>query len=577
MSPLLRCLCIAIGLLAASAAHAERFDVSVRVFCPASWNEAADHLDTSFTTAVDRPCAGIRVVAMDADPLWDEFCGAAYTDSRGMARFRAECGDLTGGRPEVYLKVEGRSVNGFSVGLWEINHFDRLLDSLLRSITGGALPPIVQDIDEPRSHRTFEWLFAPARLVSDGQTLDFGDVALGGSFSVAISGVPAGSSEGGAVSQMAARQFWAAQYSMHRLRAGTQYRPMDFNYTVSHPFGTPTTLYDTVVVSFTNNEGEEAAKALRATAHEIGHVLYNTYHSGILHWLDDAVPHYMVSHSQCDDDHTLRLAWYEGFAHFVRDYVFQQWDWNVSNWTGEWRPYQGCAFEADGPEEDGSGQPGLHIEGNVQALLDNIFFGPVRQALREEIGVPLPDDFTCPAGQRRIVTSIGAVECEREVPITCAAGVYKVDGRGLTDQCARSVRDPSCQAFEECEPVDQLNAATCASGRALRRSGPDACLVTSPAMDALNGTPRPRPDGSPDMVIGRNTTDGRAWFALPSLDQVMQWVIAAGHDGHRAREFWEGWIRPSCLPRNGLRYQYCRPDKSPSFLDEIQKLDPNLN
>jgi hypothetical protein len=511
MSPLLRCLCIAIGLLAASVAHAERFDVSVRVFCPASWNEATDRLDTSFTTAVDRPCAGIRVVAMDADPLWDEFCGAAYTDSRGMARFRAECGDSAGGRPEIYLKVEGRSVNGFSVGLLDIDFFDRLIDSLIRSITGGAVLPI-QELDNLRSHTTFQWLFAPARLVSDDQTLDLGDVAIGGSFSVAVSGVPVGSSEGGAVSQMAARQFWAAQYSMHRLRAGTQYRPMDFNYTVSHPIGTPTTLYDTVVVSHTNNEGEEAAKALRATPHEIGHVLYNTYHSGILHWLGEA-PHYMVNHSRCDDDHTLRLAWYEGFAHFVRDYVFQQWDWNVSNWTNEHRPYQGCAFEADAPEEDGRGQPGMHIEGNVQALLNNIFFGPVRQEQRNAIGVRLPEEFTCPAGQRRIVTSIGSVECEREVPVTCAAGVYTIDGRGNTDQCARKVRDASCQAFEECEPVDQLNAATCSSGRAVRRSGPDACLVTSPD----RGRPRRAPG---TRILGRldsPVVPSPGWGAVPVL------------------------------------------------------------
>ena len=139
-------------LFAASAARAETFDVAVRVFCPAAWNTALDRLDETFGTRVDMPCAGIRVVAMDADPLRDEYCGAAYTDSRGVARFRGSCNDTAGGRPEVYLKVEGRSANGFSVGVIDPNPLERILESLGRIFEVGVPLPLPV-IDRLRAHR----------------------------------------------------------------------------------------------------------------------------------------------------------------------------------------------------------------------------------------------------------------------------------------------------------------------------------------------------------------------------------------------------------------------------------------
>ena len=93
--------------------------------------------DPSFTRAVNVPCAGIRVVAMDADNGFDEFCGAAYTDSRGQVNFRGECGDLSHPSPEVYLRIEGRSLNGFSVGIIEPNLFERILDQRAGPRIGG--------------------------------------------------------------------------------------------------------------------------------------------------------------------------------------------------------------------------------------------------------------------------------------------------------------------------------------------------------------------------------------------------------------------------------------------------------
>jgi hypothetical protein len=309
-------------------------------------------------------------------------------------------------------------------------------------------------------------------------------------------------------------------------------------------------------------------------------VLYNTYHSGIEHWLIDG-PDYMTSHSRCDTDHFLTLAWYEGFANFVRDYVLQEWDWRTSDWAS-FPPGAGCAINGDGAVD--SGLQGIHIEGNVQALLNNVFYGPVRLNQRTEIGQVKPADFTCPVGQRRIESAQGIVECEREVPTTCEGTRSPiVDQNGNIDQCRDLVRDLGCPDLAPGEPgdcplIEQWRASRCPSGRAVRRPGADACVVLSPGRHTLpNGTPQPRPDGSPDLAVGRAVKGGKAWYSLPDLNEVMGWVVKAGTDGHRAREYWNGWMRPWCLTRDGVRYRYCHPNQSASFLEEVQRLDPTLN
>jgi hypothetical protein len=222
----------------------------------------------------------------------------------------------------------------------------------------------------------------------------------------------------------------------------------------------------------------------------------------------------------------------------------------------------------------------MHIEGNVQGMLNNIFFGPIRPAQRLAVGQPMPADFTCDAGQRRIVNAAGVVQCESEVPTTCTNGFPEVDGRGNTDQCIQFVPHPNCsprRPRQICEIVDQTVPSLCASGSAVRRPGADACVVTSPATHNLgNAMPQQRPDGTPDMTIGRDPTGVRAWFSLPSLDTVMDWVNDAGTSGHRASEFWENWIRPWCLTPHGQRPRYCNPNASATFLGELQTLDPAL-
>ncbi len=592
----------AIGPLPAQAAS---FDVNARIVCPASFLVGANPLggnllDPTFATAVNLPCAGIRVVAMDADFGFDEYCGAAYTDARGRVLFRGECGDTFRPSPEVYLRIEGRSLNGFSVGVVETSLIERVLDDIetawKRFIEDGV-PLVVPVLDDVlRSHQTLAWL-SPSRRVADGASFD-----LGGNLVVGA---------GGPVSVMAGRQFSAAQFATFRLRAGTRYRPMHFNYTVNAPlppFSIAFTAYDTVVVDFTRSTAARAPAALAATAHEIGHVLYNTYHSDSLHWLGD-VPDYLTNHAACDlGRHHHTLAWYEGFANFVRDYVHQQWFWPEFRWMGMpltaatpppppgapplvtptlpgAPPFPGSVFMVNAA----TGAPcpaDMSDEGNVQGLLNNVFFGPVRPILADGLNPSAGGlTFGCPDGTTPMpAPATGALECAVRVPATCATGILQIDANDRADACLTFIENPRCANAPEgrntsCpyDDIEQLHGLNCAGGPTVQ-PGRDACTVLVPATHSLpNGNPRPRPDGTPDMTLGA-ASSGLAWFSLPDLDDVMGWVDEAGTDDHRAREYWERRIRPWCRRGDGsLRNRYCHPNRSPTFFGELTTLDPTIN
>jgi hypothetical protein len=111
-----------------------------------------------------------------------------------------------------------------------------------------------------------------------------------------------------------------------------------------------------------------------------------------------------------------------------------------------------------------------------------------------------------------------------------------------------------------------------------RLAGADTCLVRVPAQHVLpNSNRRARPDGTPDAVLGASSGGGLAWFGMPRLDDVLEWVYEAGISAHRASEFWQDRIRPWCRGRDGLRDRFCNPDRSASFRGELATLDSGLN
>ncbi|MGH9380416.1 MAG: hypothetical protein ACRD2Z_07365 [Thermoanaerobaculia bacterium] len=614
----------ALLVLGSLPAQAARFTVSARILCPASvvmpGNPALTanplvgsvQIDPSFTRSVNVPCAGIRVVAMDADIGFDGFCGAAYTDSGGRVNFRGDCGDPFRPSPEVYLRIEGRSLNGFSVGIIEPNLIERALDQIVavwQRFVEDGVPVAVPALDQLRTHQTSEWE-TPWRRVANGASLALGDFAIG----------MGGNMLAGPQSFMAARQYWATHFTTLRLRAGTRYRPMHFNYTINAPlpdFTSAFTAYDTVVVNFFRNAGGPASVSLNATAHEIGHVLYNTYHSDNLHWVADCLGFFCFRpHALCGGER-LKFAWYEGFANFVQDYAYQQWVWPTWTWPPPPAPtavppagppplvlipFDGCAVTG-GPTTIPppptppviTGPRAMSFEGNVSGLLNNVFFGPVRPQLLTAAN-PRSGGlaFLCPNGSAPVpaLDGSGALECVVAVPATCDRYAdhahLEIDAVGVADRCRYTSENPRCRNAPpgrntSCpyDPVVHVGDQPCGGGE-IRLPGRDACPVRVPASHTLpNGNPRPRPDGTPDLMLGASATapGGQAWFALPDLDDVMGWVDETGRAGpraHRAEEFWRLRIRRWCALPDGLRDRYCNPTRSPSFFGELTALDAGL-
>lgn len=568
----LACMLAAVALLPAAPARAESFTVTARVLCPASLNGGV--LDSGFTVAPTFvPCAGIRVSAMDSDPLWDDYCGAAYTDSQGRVRFAASCGDAFGGPPGIYLKIEGRSALGFSVGTHDYTFWDALVDVFSLGLSLGATLPF-EAVDYLTKHATFAWITGGERAGTNGATLDFGDVCIGAAAQTQHACQLRTLDRDSPVSIFAARQFWAAQYAMQVLRSVTTRLPMDFNYTVDAPLGQPMTVWDTVVV-----DGDAAisrpADMLTATAHEIGHVVYNTYHSDNPHWLTD-VTDYMTHHSYCEGGHFMTLAWYEGFANWVRHVAFGRTVWLTNRVT---------LPPGTGPCASGTG---FDREGNVTAVLDALYFGPL------DSRAPLAAaQFSCPAGFTRLQDATGVVRCRRTTAPSCAAG-RTLDASGI---CARPGVEPvtaalyrqlmaACASRRDrdtvpcpAEPIEVAQPGACPPGAArVQVSGGVRCVQDTSATSAFPGpAPLPRGDGTPNSILAATPGGGQRWFRLADADTLIGFVAAAGLRAHRMEEFWTGWIRPWCVanePDGAIRF--CNPAQSPDFVRLVPPAAPSF-
>jgi hypothetical protein len=574
---------------AALPAHAENFTATATISCAASL-KADGKLDATFRTyappgtpntnpPTQVACAGLRVSVMDADPAWDEYCGAAYTNSRGQVSIPASCADTIGGPPDVYLKVEARSHYGFSVGTHDYTFWDGLVDfftilgspgSIFTALT--VLP--LEAVDYLTKHATYAWI-TPEQPGNAAQ-INFGDLATGMGFDTEES-----------YSHFASMQFWAAQYAMAGIRSTTSLWPMDFNYTVDAPLGSPTTVWDTVIVDgdspFDVGQAPGQApltlgqQALHATPHEIGHVLYNTYHSSFSHWLYDDATDYMTTHDHCEDGHFMTLAWYEGFAHWVRHLAYSDYDW------------QSNVLHLPSKTDVCQGQPGFHLERNVTAVLDALYYGPWsgRRAQGDSM-------FACPAGFTRYIDSAGVVRCRQYRAPTCPAGRTLQRDRmsGITDACVLPGIEPvsaelynrllrACRNQPENCPRDMeaVVYSTCPAGsQAQRQPGADTCLTTRQSTSAYPGaTPLPRGDGTPDRILARTPAGGLRWQQLMNADTLIGMVRTAGTQSHRMREMWDGWMRPWCLSNDTLGIpRYCNAAESPEFVQIVSPASSNF-
>lgn len=551
-------------LLVPLAAFAETFTVQAQVTCPA--NPAGGGIDSTFpASTVEVPCAGIRVVAMDSDPDWDDYCGAAYTNSAGEVSFTGDCGDLTN-RPEVYLRVEGRSALGFSVGTHDYTLWSALGDAVgLISSSGLTLP--TQVLDYLRSHETYQWL-TDERLQSQGGVTHYGTVRLG------YDAAPRDR-----LSRFAARQLWTLSAVQGRLNATTRHRPMDYSFTIDAPIGAPTTVWDTVIID-EDDLHTGVTGILWASPHEVGHVMHNSVHGGFLEWLSD-VPAYLTNHASCETWHSETFAWYEGFAHWVRALALSRTVWPtnrvaVPDMSARLTTLNANLFCA---------AIGSHIEDNVAGFLMMATYGSLEQR-------PSLSQFTCPAGFVRRVDPAGVVRCERLTAPTCATNrTLRVDRWGANDVCVRPDVLPMTEAemlrelrvcradAAPCPPMEVYVLGRCPTGASLvPRVGQDTCLETIRPIDAApGGAPLPRGDGSPDRALARDSGGQQRWFPLVDADTIIDWVAADGTSAHTLADHWTRQGRAWCAANTPEGYpRYCSPSLSPEFRTLVAPVGPTF-
>jgi len=462
-----------------------------------------------------KPCYGLHVVAKQPGTFGDSYCGEDYTAADGSVRIRAST-DCDG---DVFLSVEASSLQGFRVGTHDFPWWRAPLDAWLAYVTVGlAIPGEVYDFLV--ANKTFEW-DSPSMSVhaGTGDRVDFG------TFAVGTTNVdwPRQLDTPDHNSAMAADLFPLVSAAMSQLQ-NSGHLPADLAITINQPvFGTPTTVWDTVLFKDANaRDPNQYRHMIRSLAHEIGHATYNRYHSGRGHWLTDA-RYYLANHYQCEPVGTLRFAWYEGFADFVESYVYpgalrQRGGLELTEHPNDdpyYHVFRGCYWDHHGlnslaqsiirpVDEHNSaacttGASGFNHEGNVQAMLDQVYYGPYRRAYPSnwDSSPPIPgtrarDPHRAGRGQLALVSSADrSMRAFSLPPISDvfawieAAGGDSHTAREFLDRqigpwCAnRDIADRYCTSVTFQNEMRYLDASS---------SIPDGCPPLDPASET-SGTP----------------------------------------------------------------------------------------
>jgi len=452
-----------------------------------------------------RPCSGLHVIAKQPGTFGDSYCGEDYTAADGSVRIRATT-DCDG---DVFLTAEASSLQGFRVGTHDFPWWRAPLDAWLAYVTSGlAIPGEVYDFLV--ANRTFEW-DSPTMTVHAGT----GDRVQFGSFAV-------GDTQDHN-SAMAADVFPIASLAMSQLQS-SGHLPSDLAITINQPvFGTPTTVWDTVLFKDSNaRDPGQYPHMIRSLAHEIGHATYNRYHSGRGHWLTDA-RFYLANHYQCEPLGTLRFAWYEGFADFIESYVYPsalrqrgglELTENPRN-DPYYHVFRGCYWDSQGLTGTnqyvarGAGGPesavctnaatGLNHEGNVQTLLDQIYYGPYRRtyASNWDPSPPIPgmrarDPHRPGRGQMALVAS--ADRSTRAFSLASISDVFAwVEAAGSDSHTAREFLDGQISPWCASRDITDRYCSSATFRDELRfldasSSVPEGCPALDPSAES-SGTP----------------------------------------------------------------------------------------
>lgn len=382
----LSALFVPLALLAlGGAAHAESFRVQAQIFCPAFKEDVPGRgsvVDPNYqaSSRIMVPCRGVQVQVMDQDNDWDDFCGQAFTDSQGRVNIKSDCSDIAS-TPDIYLKIIGRSKSKVRVGVQGWNFWDYLAVGL-ELLTGIFADPEGQAVDYLISNDPIAWTFdeSNTRNADDGDILNFNKVKIGED------------NDDEHLSARAGMAFFAGRFSMNEVsRSG--FRPTKAIITVDHPsFGAPTTIWNTIIIKDTQDITSFGSSSFRAAAnalpHEMGHATYNRFHSDFDHFFSDALG-YLHSHNSCSD-FGARFGWYEGYAQWVLNYAYSASRDSIASSMGRtginnFSKSMGCFWSkvpAGTPDSMAASAAasarGYQIEGNVTALLNQVFLGNYR-------------------------------------------------------------------------------------------------------------------------------------------------------------------------------------------------------
>ncbi|MDO8519877.1 MAG: hypothetical protein Q7T11_06910 [Deltaproteobacteria bacterium] len=273
----------------------------------------------------------------DKDPVFDEFCGAFFTDLRGEIKGATlRCGDAddfwtgTYNPADLMVKVHAKSAKGIAVYKGTSVLGDHLLYKW--SIDSGF------GLKDSRGRS--------ARSSGGRKYVSFGSWKIGQS--------------GSRAEKLAASLLETLDWMYDQLQYTTKANPPASDWVLEFPFGNIFTHWNTVYV---NTGSASSSWALKASGHELGHVLYNQMHSGRVHY-EGEVLQYAHVHQRClpvtetsatDPSDPEKFAQYEGHAQTTLDLL----------WFIETEKSRHFASPCSTARDDLRGED---IEGNIEAF-----------------------------------------------------------------------------------------------------------------------------------------------------------------------------------------------------------------
>jgi acyl-[acyl carrier protein]--UDP-N-acetylglucosamine O-acyltransferase len=382
LSIVLAWLCVAVS------ASAVPFTVNVNVQRPAWFVNEATGLactvaefsagtcvyDQNYTgTRFNVPAVRQLVTVWQPQIFDDTFCGQAFTDLSGSISGTFDCGGAV--PTQLYAVVEGVNTWDARVGTFDEVGFGFFLAGLAVSDPALFARLVASDFSAYLQLLTGPLAPAATHFLTNPQTMRWQSAVVsvpGGTtvFNLPTQFLGAPPPAGGVAdnNEYAAALLEAVDFSYRTLEVGGTI-PASRWFINTPYFGTPTTIWDAVHHQRGAFGTIPFGRGMAATAHELGHVIYNQRHSDIVHYLVEVLQ-YAQNHFACTAPISQVFAQYEGFANALRAIA--------------WRTESEARYSAPSADPAGTdyirgcGAAELIFEGNVQAFYYSTVYGTYR-------------------------------------------------------------------------------------------------------------------------------------------------------------------------------------------------------